>query len=208
MILAGGLGSRYGQPKILAEFGPGTFLSHCFAVIAGCARPTDRVIVSVAHDPSDDLLRAVDAAASGAPFAENVSTEVVVDRIPASGPAHAIGIALGATASSGGDVIVMAVDMLGVRSHHLEELRQHVRSARSTGKASIVVAKHGPQRHWTLAAIPAELVPNVVRDADSVGSLHNLFQLSPVSYAEFDAAALLDVNTPDLRPPHRFDVDG
>ena len=201
LVLAGGRGTRFGQPKIFAEFGPGTFLSHCLAVIAGCSEPGDRVIVSVADDSDAGTIDRVADSAADAPFENGVTLSVVGDRLAEAGPAHAIGVAADATLKDGGDIVIMAVDMLGVRAKHLAALRAHVRASAANAQPSVVVARRGDRPHWTLAAIPECLAPKVVRDAESVSSLQSLYLLNPVLYVDIEANALLDVNTPSLVPP-------
>ena len=201
LVLAGGRGTRFGQPKIFAEFGPGTFLSHCLAVIADCSEPGDRVIVSVADDSDAGTIDRVADSAADAPFENGVTLSVVGDRLAEAGPAHAIGVAADATLKEGGDIVIMAVDMLGVRAKHLATLRAHVRGSAAKAQPSVVVARRGDRPHWTLAAIPECLAPKVVRDAESVSSLQSLYLLNPVLYVDIEANALLDVNTPSLVPP-------
>lgn len=201
LVLAGGRGTRFGKPKIFAEFGPGTFLSHCLGVIAGCSERGDRVIVSVADESDSDTIEGVAESTADAPFESGVTLSVVGDRLAGAGPAHAVGVAAEATLKDGGDIVIMAVDMLGVRAKHLAALRAHVRASAAEAQPSVVVARRGERAHWTLAAIPRGLAPKVVRDSESVSSLQSLYLLNPVLYVDIEADALLDVNTPSLMPP-------
>ncbi|MBM3730191.1 MAG: hypothetical protein FJW44_05150 [Actinobacteria bacterium] len=187
-VLAGGRGTRYGQPKASASFGETTFVGHCLSIIEQARRPADSVAVSVAHDwrpvvPPHCL--------------------VVADKFSTPGPAHSIARLAALAVDRDEDLVFMAVDMLGVTPATLRCLRDRMEASVRAGRAAVAVAGAEDRLHWVLGAIPALLAPAVVTNADSVSAVQVLLQLCPIEPVEVPGSELLDVNTPDLRPDHR-----
>lgn len=187
-VLAGGQGSRYGQPKATASFRSSTFLEHCLSVLAEAGEPSDTFAVSVAHDWVPDV-------PSGC--------VVVADTISNPGPAHSIARLAEFADNRNEDLVFMAVDMLGVSAAALRLLRDRAAASARSGKAAVAVAAANGRPHWVLGAIPAELASSVVANAFSVTAVQVLLQLCPIEQVEVPAAELLDVNTPELRPESR-----
>lgn len=184
-VLAGGQGSRYGQPKATATFGSSTFLDHCLSVVEGAKESSDIIVVSVAHDWAPDVpARCI----------------VVADALANPGPAHSIARLADMAAQRNEDLVFMAVDMLGVTSGTLRTLRDRAAATADSGKPAIAVAAANGRSHWVLGAIPAELADSIVANASSVAAVQVLLQLCPIEQVEVPTAELLDVNSPELRP--------
>lgn len=184
-VLAGGKGSRYGQPKANASFGETTFLGHCLSIIEEASRPGDTVAVSVAIEWKPDV---------------PPHCVVVADELNAPGPAHSIGCLAKFAAERNEDLVFMAVDMLGVTPATLRLLRDRAEASVQGNRATVLVATANERSHWVLGAIPAPLAPRIVANADSVTAVQVLLQLCPMEPVEIPGPELLDVNTPELRP--------
>lgn len=183
-VLAGGRGTRYGQPKATARFGDTTFLGHCIGLLAGVCEGGDTIAVSVAKDWHPEV---------------PAHCVIVADTVVDPGPAHSIGCLARFAAAGGEDLVFIAVDMLGITASSLRALRDRVRESVVVGKPSIAVAA-ADRLHWVFAAVPASLASTVAANAESVTAVQVLLQLCPVEAVEVPHAELIDVNTPDLRP--------
>jgi len=183
-VLAGGRGTRYGQPKATAPFGDTTFLGHCLALLEDVLESGDTVAVSVANDWRPDV---------------PAHCEVVPDTVADPGPAHSIGCLARFAAAHDEDLVFIAVDMLGVTARSLRAVRDCARRSAVSGRPSVAVAA-ADRLHWVFAAVPAPLVPAVAANAESVTAVQVLLQLCPVEAVEVPHNELIDVNTPDLRP--------
>lgn len=185
-ILAGGRGTRYGEPKATARYGDGTFLDHCLAVVRRCRSERDRIAISVASDWSPAL--ADDCTA-------------VVDAEIDPGPAHSIGRLAEYATSVGGDLVVVAVDLLKVSPQTLSRLGDRLCEQRLSDEPRVSVAWSGEREHWVLVGIPSALTATVATNARSVSAIQVLLRLCPIERFAVSADELLDVNTPD-RLPH------
>ena len=184
-VLAGGQGSRYGQPKATASFRSSTFLDHCLSVVGEAADESDTIAVSVAHDWVPDV---------------PAGCIVVADALANPGPAHSIARLAEVAAQRHENVVFMADDMLGVTSGTLRALRDRVAATGAGGRPAVVVAAANGRSHWVLGAIPAELAGSIVANESSVAAVQVLLQLCPIEQVDVPADELLDVNTPELRP--------
>lgn len=187
-VLAGGQGSRYGQPKATAAFRSSTFLAHCLSIIEEAREPSDTIAVSVARDWAPDVpARCI----------------VVADALANPGPAHSIARLAEVAAQRSEDLVFMAVDMLGVTSGTLRSLRDRAAATADRGQPAVAVAAANGRSHWVLGAVPAELTDSIVANASSVTAVQVLLQLCPVDPVEVPVAELLDVNSPELLPDSR-----
>lgn len=202
-VLAGGRGTRYGQPKMTATFGRETFLSHCLQIVSQCVAPGDTVLVSVAHDPAARETAVRISGTAGIAYPSGVEQGCVSDAIPNAGPAHAVGRIAAEAAQRETTAVIMAVDMLAVEPMHLVALRNRAAAVPD----SVVVARHASDWHWTLAAFSHAVAAKIAMDATSVDSLQNLFKLNPLDSFPLTGDVLLDVNSPDLLPPSTTSKD-
>lgn len=186
-ILAGGLGTRFGEPKISATYGDVTFLDHCLAIVDQARRDEDSVAVSVAHGFAD---------ANGA-----LTDRVLVrDGSPSPGPAHSIGRLAEYASSRSQDLVFMAVDMLAVTPSTLAAIARRLVVNQTNNEDMIVVARNGGRAHWVLGGIPRTLLPRVVSAAESVSAVQSLLRLSQLDYLDVEPPELIDVNFPELLP--------
>lgn len=185
-ILAGGRGTRYGEPKATARYGDGTFLDHCLGVVRRCKSARDPIAVSVASDwspvLSDDCIAVVDAEFD-------------------PGPAHSIGRLAEYARSIDADLVVLAVDLLKVTPHTLARLGDRLCEQRLSDEPRVLVSWSGEREHWVLVGIPSALTAAVATNAQSVSAIQVLLRLCPIEHFAVSADELLDVNTPD-RLPH------
>lgn len=184
-VLAGGKGSRYGEPKATASLGDTTFLGHCLSVVEEASEQGDTIAVSVAVDWQPDIPS---------------HCAVVADTLGAPGPAHSIARLAQFAMDRNEDLVFMAVDMLGVTPLTLRLLRERAAASVGAGRPAVAVARGGAGLHWVLGAVPAPLAPSIVSNADSVSAVQVLLRLCPVDAVDVRPEELLDVNTPELRP--------
>lgn len=186
-VLAGGKGLRYGGPKINATHAGETFLDRVLGAIDGVRSEGDFVVVSLGDDT-------VVASAYGS---QKAQVHFVRDAVSDAGPAHSMGrLAAFAIENGSDDLVVTAVDMLGVTSDTLTCMRNEMR----LDAGAAVVARHDASPHWVLNAVPRELLSRLADNAASVNSLQSLFNLMPLRFVDFPAQVVLDVNTPELLP--------
>lgn len=187
-VLAGGLGRRYGAPKVSARFEDGTFLSRCLITIDGARATEDPVVVSLALGADDSLAE---------------GRMAVHDLTANPGPAHSIARLAEFAARADDDLVFMAVDMLNVRSTTLAALAQRLSAnRRNDGRAGAraVVARGEGRAHWVLGGVPRELHEVIIDGGASVEAVQSILRLCPLEYLDVPAAELLDVNTRDLLP--------
>ena len=189
-ILAGGQGTRFGGPKVDALFNGRTFLQHRLDQMSSVARSDDVILVSLPHDCPPSTLSRIPETFHAVPIVR------VLDTVPNLGPVHGVANMAAVSDLMGHDLIVTAVDQLGLRSHDLTSILDACRH----NPQSVSVAQRGRRRHWVFVGIPKNLLGKIANDARSVSSLHSLYLVNEVIDAEVSADAVLDVNSIDLLP--------
>ena len=189
-ILAGGRGTRFGEPKVSAKFVEDTFLELILQRVSACARAGDNVVVSVALGDPEGVASFV-ANRSG-----ETPVEIITDTAQDPGPAHAVGNLAAHAARAGVCLVTVAVDQIRVLPRDFEALRD----ATESHPDSVSVAFGPNGRHWVFAAVPSGMVAKIARDAESVNSLQGLYILNAINDVAVDPDSLVDVNTRDLLP--------
>jgi molybdopterin-guanine dinucleotide biosynthesis protein A len=160
LVIAGGLGSRYGEPKYAADYRGATFLDRCLALIGSVAQAEDTTWV---------VLR------DGQPWIPPVGVRLVRDDSRLSGPTA--GLYAGIASLDGEQqppefLVTMPVDMPYLTSDVLVDLRD-----RSAPRATIAVAQSrgSGDMHWPLASYAGVRLP-AVADRITAGdrSLHKI----------------------------------
>ena len=190
-ILAGGRGRRFGEPKVTAKFLDQTFLDLILERVSSCARPGDRVVISVAHGDPEDVESLV------AVRKDEIPIELIRDLAQDPGPAHAVGTLAHLAATTGDCLVTVAVDQIRVVPEDLDALRD----AAEFHPHSVSVACGADGRHWVFAAVPSGMAAKISRDAESVNSLQGLYILNAINDVAVNPDSLVDVNTRDLLPP-------
>ena len=187
-IVAGGRGTRFGQPKIAATHHGRSFLDHMLSCIDAAREPNDRVAVGLAHD------------ADGAPGDGRI---VVHDRVANPGPAHSIARLAECASEARDDLVFVPVDMLALTPATLRRFANRLDENRGSESEAVIVARSGDRVHWILGAVPSALLDLIVTGAESVSAVQSLLRLCPLEYLEVDPVELLDVNTPESLPVER-----
>lgn len=182
-VVAGGRGTRFGEPKISALVGADTFLERCLGVIDKARRPDDVVAVGVARDQQIVVVPEV---------------AVVRDLEVSPGPAHSIVRLAEHAMSLRQDLVFMAVDLLAVEPSTLGAIAARIESNRVNAVDAVVVAKTSERVHWVLGGIPREQLEPIVSAGESVNAVQSLLRMCRLDYLEVDPTQLLDVNTRDL----------
>lgn len=189
-ILAGGQGTRFGGPKVDAIFNGRTFLEHCLDQISLVARNDDVILVSLPHDCPPSTLSRIPASTRSQPVIR------VLDTTPRLGPVHGVANMAALSDAMGHDLIITAVDQLGLGPSDLTSILDGCRR----NPESVSVAQRGGRRHWVFVGIPKNLLEKIVNDAGSVSSLQSLYLVNEVIDIDVSADAVLDVNSVDLLP--------
>lgn len=156
LVVAGGLGTRYGEPKYAAQFEGSTFLERCLELIRSVAAPGDIVLVALREDQ---------------PWSPPAGVTVVRDDPRVSGPVAGLlaGVSVfGTQGSESGwpDVLVtMPVDMPYLTQRVLSALRDTADQQRTV---TVVRSLGSGDTHWPLAAYPGPSLP-VVGELISAG---------------------------------------
>ena len=152
LIIAGGLGTRYGEPKYAAIFEGATFLDRTLALVSAVRRPDDRLWVVLREEQ---------------PWSPPLGVEILRDDPRATGPVAGLLAGVAAASDSGTDVLVtLPVDMPYVTPKLLRALADT-----SMLTSGVVVARSikSGDTHWPLAAYPSSLFGRII---EGVGAGH------------------------------------
>lgn len=161
LVIAGGLGTRYGEPKYAAVFEGATFLDRTLALVGSVHGPSDNVFVALRDDQ---------------PWTAPEGVDRIHDDPRVSGPVA--GLLAGVTAASSDDgvdvLVTLPVDMPYVTPRLLRALHE---TCALTSSITVARSLGSGDTHWTLAAYPASLFGRVT-DSIVAGrrSLHGIAQ--------------------------------
>jgi molybdopterin-guanine dinucleotide biosynthesis protein A len=189
-ILAGGQGTRFGGPKVDAIFNGRTFLEHSLDRISLVAGSEDVILVSLPRDCPSSTLSRIPETFRALPIVR------IFDTVPNLGPVHGVANMAAVSDLMGHELIVTAVDQLGLGQPDLLSILDACRRH----PESVSVAQRGGRRHWVFVGIPKKLLSKIVGDAHSVSSLQSLYLVNEVVEVEVSADAVLDVNSISLLP--------
>lgn len=159
LVIAGGSGTRYGEPKYAAEFDGATFLDRSLALVGTVARPGDSTWVALRAEQ---------------PWNPPPGVRLVRDDARVAGPVA--GLLAGVTAlvdqasrSAGSDgpvaiLITMPVDMPYLTAPVMEALRD---TCAAENKIIVARSAGSGDTHWPLAAYPGPVLAAV---AELVGT--------------------------------------
>jgi molybdopterin-guanine dinucleotide biosynthesis protein A len=179
-ILAGGLGTRYGEPKYSAVYQGIRFLDRALGIVREGYAQADHVVVCLRDG------QAWDAEASATP-----PYVVVRDDPRRQGPVA--GLLSATAAAKDHDVLVtFPVDMPLLSVEILQGLKLQAFASR---RAVVATSAISGDIHWTLSAIPRQLLPEVERCANGgVKSLKGIFAELDFVGIPFDDGLLVNVN--------------
>jgi len=179
-ILAGGLGTRYGEPKYSAVYHGIRFLDRALGIVMESCATADRIVVCLRD---------------GQEWSAEASTmppyEVVRDGPARQGPVA--GLLAATTAAKEHDILVtLPVDMPLLSVEILHGLKLQAVASR---RAVVATSAQSGDIHWTLSAIPRHLLPEVERSANGgATSLRRVFTELDFVGVPFDDSLLANIN--------------
>lgn len=162
LVIAGGLGVRYGEPKYAADFRGSTFLDRCLAVVGSAAQAGDSRWV---------VLR------DGQSWSPPSGVRLLRDDVESSGPTAGLLAAITALSheeSAHDALVTMPVDMPYLTPEVLLDLRDTCAREKTIAVAQ---SRESGDMHWPLAGYAGAVLP-AVTERISAGhrSLHAIIE--------------------------------